>query len=71
MSHVISVRLTDDEYSAFCGVQRKNRLTPQQLLHSIIIDALVDEGYDGLRCGEPEGCEGPGEAGQTRGPATS
>lgn len=64
--YVIAVRLTKDEFMAFCGVRGKHNLNVQELLHSIIIDALVDEGYDGLRCREPEGCEGPGKAGKVR-----
>jgi hypothetical protein len=71
MSRMIGVRLTEGEFVAFNGLKTKHGLSSQELLHSIIIDALVDEGYDGLRCGEPEGCEGPGEAGETGGSAAA
>jgi hypothetical protein len=40
------------------------------MFHSIIIDALVEEGYDALRRREPEGCKGSGEAGEVSGATT-
>ena len=69
MSHVVAVRLSQGEWLAFQQVQHRHHVTAQQFLRAIVIDALVDEGYDGLRCRQSEGCEGAGEAGEARGAA--
>jgi len=40
------------------------------MLHAVVTDALIDEGYDGLRCREPEGRPSAGEGVEVREPAT-
>ncbi len=71
MSHVVAVRLSEGEWSAFQELRDRHRVSAQQLLHAIIVDALVDEGYDALRCRQPEGCPDTGESGETCGATTS
>jgi hypothetical protein len=70
MSRVIAVRLSEGEWQAFIGACAKYNLTKQEFLRAMVIDALVDEGYDGLRCRQSEGREGLGEEGPARGAAT-
>jgi len=67
MSRVLAVRITQDEWDAWQQLLMKHQVTTQQFLHGILTDVLVDEGYDGIQCGEPEGCERTGEAGEARG----
>lgn len=69
MSHVIAVRITDGEWAAFQGLMQSNKVTAQQLLRGIIIDALVEEGYDALRCRQSEGRKSAGEASEAGGTA--
>jgi len=69
MSHVIAVRLSDGEFNAFVQLRDRHNVTAQQLLHAIVIDALVEDGFDALRCRQSEGCEDTGEASETRGDA--
>lgn len=62
MSHVVAVRLSDEEWLALQSVQLRDNITMQQLMHAIVIDVLVDEGYDALRCEQSEGCSSAREA---------
>lgn len=68
MSRVLTVRISDEEFSAFLHIRAKHMLTTQELLHAVIVDALVDEGYDGIRCRESEGCESARETSEAGGP---
>jgi len=70
MSHVVTVRLSEGEWSAFQHLRDRHNVSVQQLLHAIVIDALVEDGYDALRCRESEGCEDTGETGEVRGSTT-
>jgi len=69
MSHVITTRLTDDEWEAYQRVMGHHNLSASQLLHSIVVDALVDEDHNGVRCRQSTGCESSREAGETCRPA--
>ena len=70
MSHVIAVRLSEGEWSAFQELRDRHNVSAQQLLHAIVIDALVEDGFDALRCRESEGRESAGETGEARGATT-
>lgn len=70
MSHVIAVRLSDAEHECFLTLCVKNRVSRQQFLHAVVIDVLVEEGFDALRCRESEGCERTTEESEARGSAT-
>jgi hypothetical protein len=67
MSHVIAVRLSEGEWSAFQQLRDRHNVTAQQLLHAIVIDALVEDGWDALRRRESEGCESAGETSEVGG----
>ena len=69
MSHVVAVRLSDQEHGALLDTCRKNNVTMQALMRAIVLDALVDEGYDALRCEQSEGCESSAEISEGRGAA--
>jgi len=69
MSHVVAVRLSEGEWNAFQQIRDRHNISAQQLLHGIIIDALVEDGFDALRCREPERYPGNGEEGESRGEA--
>lgn len=71
MTKTISVRLTLNEYRAWKALCEYHNLISQDLLHSIIIDALVEEGYDALRSSESSRCEGSPEASSNCGATTS
>ena len=71
MSKTIACRLSVGEYEAFKVVCERHKLTYQELLHSIIIDALVDEGFDALRCQQQERRKSSPEAGETCGSAAA
>jgi hypothetical protein len=70
MSRVVSCRLSEGEWNAFKCVCENHSLSVGDLFHSIIIDALVDEGFDGLRCRQQEGREGATEESEAGGTAT-
>jgi hypothetical protein len=70
MTKTVSCRLTTGEWLAFQQICEKHNVSYQELFHSIIIDALVEEGYDALRCKQQEGREGSGEASETCGATT-
>lgn len=68
--HIVSTRLSEEEWNAFDRVRIKYNISVQELLRGIIVDAIVDEGYDGLRRRKPERREDPGEASQVGGITT-
>jgi hypothetical protein len=59
------------EWSAFRQVCERHNLTIQQLMHSIIVDALIDEGFDALRCQQSERRKSSPTAGETSGSAAT
>lgn len=67
---IVSVRLTEVEAMFLDSVCAKHGLNRHEFLRSIVIDALLDEGYDALRCGKPEGRSTSGEASETCGATT-
>lgn len=67
---VISVRLTQIELLALDTICRKNNLNRHEYIHAIVMDALVEDGYDALRCWESERREGSREAIETCGATT-
>jgi len=71
LNHVLAVRITDDEWGYWQQLLEKHRVTTQQFLHGIVTDVLIDEGFDGLQCGESEGCEGARETSEARGDSAS
>lgn len=71
MTKTISVRLTLNEYRAWKALCEYHNLISQDLLHSIIVDALVEEGYDALRSSKPKRCEGGAETSEDCGATTS
>jgi hypothetical protein len=48
----------------------RHKVSYQDLLRAMIVDALVEEGYDALRCEQSEGREGSGETSETCGATT-
>jgi hypothetical protein len=70
MSHVIAVRLSEGEWNAFQELRNRHNVTAQQLLHGIVIDALVEDGFDALRCRESEGRSDDGETSEVGGATT-
>jgi hypothetical protein len=71
MSKTVAARLTETEHAAFLDICRKYNITRQQLFRAMIIDALVDEGYDGLRPEQSERCEGGSAPSETSRPAAT
>jgi hypothetical protein len=71
MSKTVAARLTESEHAAFLDVCRKYNITRQQLFRAMIIDALVDEGYDGLRSEQPEGRESSPTSSEASRPAAT
>ena len=71
MSHVIAVRLSEGEWSAFQELRDRHNVSAQQLLRAIVVDALVEDGFDALRCREPERCPDDAETSEVRGAAAS
>jgi hypothetical protein len=69
MSHVVALRLSESEWIAFQELRDRHNVTAQQLLHGIVIDALVEDGFDALRRRESQGCEDTGETSEARGSA--
>jgi len=65
--HIISCRLSDSEWAEFCAMCRKHRVTFQDMMRAMVIDAIVEEmrgEIDGLRRKQPQGCEDSAEAGE-------
>ena len=71
ITKTIACRLSIGEWNAFKGVCEKHNLRVQELLHSIIIDALLDEGYDALRPNEPPRRKDGAEASEGNGAAAT
>jgi len=67
MSHVVAVRLTEGEWNAFQTIRDRHNVSAQQLLHAIVVDALVEDGFDALRCEQSEGHSCSGETSESRG----
>jgi hypothetical protein len=68
---IVSLRLTELELmflDAICKIHGINR---HEYVRSIVIDALVEDGFDALRCGKPEGCSSSGETVKACGATTS
>jgi hypothetical protein len=55
MSRVVSCRISEGEWNAFHLVCERHSVSVGDLFHSIIVDALIDEGFDALRPEQPEG----------------
>lgn len=66
---IVACRMSEGEFNAFVAICEKNDLTYQEMMHAILIDALLDEGYDALRPNEPERCESSTETGEGCRPA--
>jgi len=67
---IVSVRLTEVELLFLDAICTKHSVNRHELLRSIVIDALMDEGYDALRRRESEGCKGSREESETCGATT-
>lgn len=67
---IVCCRLSNEEWEAFHRLCEENKINYQSMLHAIVIDVLVEEGYDALRCQQPERCEGGREASETCGATT-
>jgi hypothetical protein len=68
---IVSLRLTELELlflDAICKVHGINR---HEYVRSIVIDALVEDGFDALRCREQEGRSSSGETVKACGATTS
>jgi len=68
---IVSVRLTELELLFLDAICTKNNLNRHEYVRSIVIDALIEDGYDALRCRESEGREGSRENRKTCGATTS
>lgn len=66
----LSVRVTQREFIGIMALCKEWNITRQDLLRAIIIDALEEEGIDGLRRKQQKGCKGAGETGEACRPAT-
>jgi hypothetical protein len=64
LTGVICVRVTDREFQAFQAICDKHRVSRQDLLRAVLVDVLVEEGFDALRCEQPPGCESGRETGE-------
>ena len=67
---IISVRLTQLELLALDAICRHHNLNRHEYLHAIVLDALVEDGFDALRCRESEGRSSSGETSETCGATT-
>ena len=68
---IVSVRLTELELLFLDAICKKNKVNRHEYVRSIVIDALIEDGYDALRCRESEGRSRSGEASETCGATTS
>jgi hypothetical protein len=66
MTKTLSARVTEEEWTAFRAVCRKNNVKVQDLLHGMIVDALMDEDYV-LQCRRQERCQTGRETGEAMG----
>ena len=66
---VLGVRVTQREFMGLMTLCKEWNITRQVLLRAIIIDALEEEGVDGLRRKQQERCEGSGKASKACRPA--
>jgi hypothetical protein len=67
---VVSVRLTELELLTLDAICDKHGINRHEYVRSIVIDALIEDGYDALRRRESEGCSCSGEGIETRGATT-
>jgi len=70
LTGVLCVRVTDAEFRAFQVICDRAKVSRQEMLRAILVDILVEEGFDGLRRWEPEGRSGSGEDCETCGATT-
>lgn len=68
---IVSARLTELELLFLDAICAKHGINRHEYVRSIVIDALIEDGFDALRCREPEGRTGSGETSETRGAAAS
>lgn len=67
---VVTFRVSEPELKALKALAARLKVSIHQLLHGVMIDVLVEEGFDALRCEQSEGCEASGETGETCGATT-
>jgi hypothetical protein len=67
---IVSVRLTELELLFLDAICKDNGINRHEYVRSIVIDALVEDGYDALRCRESQGRKGSGETSETCGATT-
>lgn len=68
---IVSVRLTELELVFLDAICTGHGINRHEYIRSIVIDALIEDGYDALRCREQEGRSSGGEAVETCGATTS
>ncbi len=61
---IISLRLTEVELVFLDAICIKHGINRHEYLRSIVIDALLEDGYDALRCGQQEGRSSSGKNGE-------
>jgi hypothetical protein len=66
MTKTLSVRVTQEEWVAFRVICRLNNVAVQDLLHGMVVDALMDEGYV-LQCRRQERCQASRETSEAVG----
>jgi hypothetical protein len=68
---VVSVRLTELELMTLDAICKQHNVNRHEYVRSIVIDALIEDGFDALRRREPEGCSSSRETSETCGATTS
>jgi hypothetical protein len=66
----VGCRLSNEEWEAYSRMCKRNGVGFSDMLRAIVIDALIEEGYDALRCRESEGRSSSRETSETCGATT-
>jgi hypothetical protein len=67
---IVSVRLTELELLFLDAICKGHGINRHEYVRSIVIDALIEDGYDALRCRESAGRSSSREASETCGATT-
>jgi hypothetical protein len=68
---IVSLRLTELELLFLDAICKSHGINRHEYIRSIVIDALVEDGFDALRCRESQRRSSSGEAVETCGATTS
>jgi hypothetical protein len=67
---IVSVRLTELELMTLDAICKQHKVNRHEYVRAIVIDALIEDGLNALRCRESEGCSSSRETIETCGATT-